>query len=58
MIQKTNDLSSGNYVKYFDYTADVCKLSAKTANFAIKMFLEQYDQHANFKLECPFKKVK
>lgn len=58
VIQRTNGLQSGNYIKFFDYSIDTCKLSNNSANFGINLFLRQSQKVSNFKIKCPYKKVK
>jgi hypothetical protein len=38
---------------------NLCKITKQgITNFMIQLFLKDFDKFANFKLECPFKKVR
>jgi hypothetical protein len=42
---------------FLDQKINICKLTRGITNFAVQLFLNDFDKHANYKLRCPFKKV-
>lgn len=57
-LLQTRGAKDGNYETRFDYSFNACKImSSISANFVLKVFLENYEKSSTRKLSCPYTKV-
>lgn len=53
----TSPMNPTKFVQGVNYTIEVCNiLSTNKRNFLLKVIMQNFAAHSNFRLQCPFKK--